>query len=180
MPRKALAAMFVATAWLSPLIVPSVRAEPVPSEGAIKVAFVFNFLKFIQWPAGAFGDTTEAVSVCVRGGSDLDGPLDALKNKLVQDRPIQVHRVAAGGASGRCHVVYFGAQPVSPGELGQKHTVTIGDAPHFAEAGGIVNFFREGERLRFEVNIEAARRAEVQFSADMLRLARIVDGGPTQ
>lgn len=170
--------MLVAAVCLSPMIVHTVRATP--SESAVKVAFVFNFLKFIQWPAGAFRDAGEAVSVCVKGGSDLDGPLEALNSKLVQDRPIQVRRVAAGSTTGRCHVVYFGAQPAGAGELGQKYRVTIGDAPNFAGTGGIVNFFREGERLRFEVNLDAARQAEVQFSADMLRLARIVDGGRTQ
>ena len=174
------ASIVLSTVWFSLFTAHSANAEPTSSEYAVKVAFIFNFLKFIQWPVGAFRDASEPVSVCVKEKSDLDGPIETLQGKTVQDRSVQVRRITGGDPQGRCNVVYFGAQPAGAGDLAQKYTVTIGDAPHFANAGGIVNFFREGERLRFEINIEAARQADVQFSADMLRLARIIDRERTQ
>jgi YfiR/HmsC-like len=154
-------------------------ARPAPSEAAVKVGIVFNLLKFVQWPAGAFTGSGTRLILCVRSGSDLDGPIDTLANRMVQDRTIAVRRIVAESALGECHAIYHGSQTTGAADLGQRFVLTIGDSPRFAEIGGIFNFYHDGERLRFEINIEAARRAELYLGADLLRLARIVGSGRT-
>jgi len=173
---RVFAAALVAALWLSPSIVPPARAQTAASESDVKAAFIFNFLKFTQWPAAAFASNSEPILVCVQAGGDLDGPINTLSNRTVQNRTIQVRRVPAGDSEAPCHVKYFGASVVGASRdlLAKRSVVTIGDAPRFAETGGIVNFYRSDGRLRFEINVQAARQANIYFSADLLRLARIV------
>jgi YfiR/HmsC-like len=153
-----------------------VQAQTIPSEGAVKTALIFNFLKFIQWPSNAFSGAGDAIVLCVRTGSDLDGPLALLANRVVQNRTIRIRQVSASDGDRDCHVSYYGANlTAAPGAPDMpRFAVTIGDTPRFAQTGGMVNFYREDGRLRFEINTEAARQAELRFSAELLRLARIV------
>lgn len=63
--------------------------------------------------------------------------------------------------------------------------LTIGESPNFALRGGIVNFILEDEKVHFEVNVEAAKLANISISSRLLTLARIVphtvsDGGRAQ
>jgi len=53
--------------------------------------------------------------------------------------------------------------------------LTVGEIPDFADYGGIINLYRSGDKFRFEVNLKAARRANLIISSSMLRLARIIE-----
>jgi len=55
--------------------------------------------------------------------------------------------------------------------------LTIGDAPGFAKRGGIINFTLEDNKVRFEVNVEAAKHADLTISSRLLTLAKIVQQG---
>jgi hypothetical protein len=55
---------------------------------------------------------------------------------------------------------------------------TVGDEEPFAELGGVANFFVEGSRMRFAVNLQSAQRAHVQLSSRLLALAKIVKDAP--
>jgi len=74
---------------------------------------------------------------------------------------------------------------VNPSEKGRMPSIlrtlkgtgilTIGDTAGFAGQCGIVNFYQQSGKVRFEVNIEASRRENLQISSKLLRLARIVN-----
>jgi len=53
----------------------------------------------------------------------------------------------------------------------------VGESPGFAERGGAIDFFIEGNRVRFEVNMEVAKRQQLKFSSKLLSLAKII-GSP--
>ena len=55
--------------------------------------------------------------------------------------------------------------------------LVVGDSPGLAEKGAIINFVIEDNKVRFEVNPQAARQAHLQISSKLLRLAKLV-GGP--
>jgi len=52
--------------------------------------------------------------------------------------------------------------------------LTIGESEQFAEADGILNFVRDGDKLRFEANLDAAQQAGLRISAQFLKLAKAV------
>ena len=55
-----------------------------------------------------------------------------------------------------------------------RPVLTIAELPGFTDFGGIINLYRADDRLRFEVNLGAAKRAGLAISSRLLRLARIV------
>jgi YfiR/HmsC-like len=179
---RAFAAILVTAAGLLLSITPPANAQTVSPENAVKVGFVFNFLKFTQWTADAFASKSEPVLLCVQAGSDLDQEIRELNNRIVQDRSIQVRLVPAGENETRCHVKYVGASMAggARGLLARHGVVTIGDEPRFAQSGGMINFYRDGGKLRFEINVEAARQADIYFSSDLLRLARVIKAEPVR
>jgi hypothetical protein len=52
--------------------------------------------------------------------------------------------------------------------------LTIGDTDGFARKGIVINFYTEGQKIRFEINLDAAKRANLTISSRLLSLARIV------
>jgi hypothetical protein len=50
--------------------------------------------------------------------------------------------------------------------------LTVGESETFLRAGGIVNFFMDDGKVRFEINQDAASRAQLRISSRLLRLAR--------
>ncbi len=62
---------------------------------------------------------------------------------------------------------------ISPATLLRKGLLLIGEAEYFSQRGGILNFFIEKNKLRFEINLDAATRVGLTISSKLLRLARI-------
>ncbi len=52
--------------------------------------------------------------------------------------------------------------------------LTVGEMDRFGEQGGIINFFSEGNKVRFEINVGAAEKARLKISSQLLSLARII------
>ena len=52
--------------------------------------------------------------------------------------------------------------------------LTIGETPGFAKNGGIINLILEDNKVRFEVNVQAAKDADLNISSRLLALARII------
>jgi hypothetical protein len=143
-----------------------------PSEESLKAAMVYNFAKFVEWPAGASG----ALTFCIVGNDALAESLVAiLDGKTVGGRPT---RVFAGMqfAQKECAVVFLASklgnrtlellkQASGPGVL------TVGDAAGFSEMGGVFEVFLDSKRLRFFVNQPAAFEAGLHVSARVLKLS---------
>src|SRR5690349_12852350 len=59
----------------------------------LKAAFLFNFTKFVEWPADAFDSTTAPFTIGIVGDDPFDGGLDDIvANESVHDRKIVVRR----------------------------------------------------------------------------------------
>src|SRR5437879_13795591 len=81
-----------------------VRARSL-AEYEIKAAFMYNFAKFVQWPAEAFGQAQSPLILCVIG-DDVFGPaLDTIEHKLAQGRERKVRRQARLQRARPCHSV---------------------------------------------------------------------------
>jgi len=153
-----------------------VRAE---SEAEVKAAFLYNFARYVEWPEGTFADPQVPVVVCVRGDDAFREIVDeTVEGKTVGDRPVVVERDGSGNERA-CHLLYVG-DGVSDARsllerLADRSVFTVSDRSGFAERGGIANFFRAENRIRFEINPEAARRAGLRISSRLLRLAKVVE-----
>jgi hypothetical protein len=58
-------------------------------------------------------------------------------------------------------------------QLKDKNVLSIGEAEQFLWTGGVIRFYEEDNRVRFEINLEAANLARLKISSKLLRLAKI-------
>jgi len=163
----------------SVLIHAAPAAEPIADEYQVKAAFLFNFAKFVEWPSEAFSDASAPLVITVFGDDPFNGSLEAVKGKLVNNRRLTIRRVKDIQEIGKSNVLFVG--PSAKKELARilealqgQSVLTVGEDGVFTQCGGIINFVKEDNRVRFEVNVSAAERAGLKISSRLLALARIV------
>ena len=147
----------------------------------LKAAFVYNFAKFTRWPEGTWLRPSGSFRLCTLGQDDLVGQLARLGGELVGGRPVEVRAVDLPLAERACHLLYLAVSAEGgPRELldgiNGKPVLTVSQSPRFARAGGMVELYRDEDRLRFRINVEAARAAGLHLSARLLDLAQVVYG----
>jgi hypothetical protein len=153
------------------------------SENQVKAAFLFNFARYVEWPASAFPGETAPVRLCLLTGSAFQQVVtDAVSGRSVGRRPVAVEKVEGLEAAAGCHLLFLddaGAWPASrvAERLAELAVFTISDDAGFAAEGGIANFILVDSKIRFEINPSAARRAGLKISSSLLRLAKLVGEG---
>lgn len=160
---------------------PAQATEHKPTEYEVKAAYLYNFGKFARWPADA--PSAGTFNICILGRDPLGTTLDSMvKNESIDGKPVKIARLSAPEDATACRIVF-----VSDSEdrrlaavlqvLGKAPVLTVSDMPQFTSRGGMIQFVREGERVRFEVNLEAAAPQKLTFSSELLRVAARVTGG---
>lgn len=163
---------------LGALLIAGARGEV--EEYQLKAAVLFNFAKFVEWPPQSFSNSSEPIAVCVLGQDPFGHWLaDTLAGKVVSGRRFTIRQASEAPEAGRCQIVFVSSSERKRlrallGGLKGEGVLTVGDTPGFAGLGGVVNLRLEGETVRMEVNVEAARQKNLQISAKLLSLAQIV------
>jgi hypothetical protein len=166
--------LLVATIFASASVVVP-HAQEISQEYQIKAAYLYNFLKYVDWPE----PIKRTFMICVAGQNPFGSVLDGLtSNERVRGNPVKT-KIILGFEPG-CDVIFTPRTSNIPAYLqgaAGMPILTVGETPRFIEQGGIVNFFLENGRVRFEINRNAAERAGLRFSSRLLQLAKIVDPG---
>ena len=152
----------------------------VSSEYLIKAGFIYNFANLVQWPSNAFTQPDSPIVIGILGEDPFGTVLDrVLAGKKVNGRIFLVKRLKSVPDLKECHIVFVSSSEMA--HLAEAiHLVkgmpilTIGEIPGFARRGGIINLFLEDNKVHFEVNVEAAKEADLNISSRLLALARIV------
>ncbi|HXW03777.1 MAG TPA: YfiR family protein [Vicinamibacterales bacterium] len=170
--------MFVSAA------VPTPAAQHIADEYRVKAAFVFRFPQFVEWPPASLAGR-KSLDLCVLGPNPFGKVLDELvQGETLDGRTLLVRHLTAGAAATGCHVLYLADGPATPRRpilqrVATAPVLTISDAPAFLDEGGIIQLRVVGNRVRFDINAEAARQAGLRLSSQVLRLAITVRGGPS-
>ncbi len=181
-PRRKRAALRLGT-WftclllLHPFLVPPAQAEPdnKPTQYEVEAAYLFNFGKFVGWPAAAQGDSS--FLICVLGDDPFGDVLDrALVSETLRGRPVQDKRIARPQDATGCSILY-----ISSSESGRLNKIlsviqgapvlTVSDIPDFVQQGGMIQFVLRDGRVRFEVNLTPAQRNGLSMSSELLKVA---------
>jgi hypothetical protein len=154
----------------------SPRADTV-TENRVKASYVFNFVKYVEWPPSALDGTD--IRICSLGHHPLSGELSQLQGRQAQGHEIQVHAPARPDEWRDCHVLFVPASEQKQVEavlraVGQAPVLTVSDSADFAKAGGIIGLKPSAGRIRFDINLVNARRASLTMSSHLLRLAEEV------
>lgn len=151
---------------------------PVSPEYQVKAAFIYNFVKFVEWP----GDQTSSASTITLGilGRDPFGEaLDQVKGKLAKGRRIVVVHFRRIEEVRECDLLFI-SESERPRlshilkSLQNSRVLTVADQEGFCEAGGMINLVSANRKVYFEINAGAAARARFRISSQLLKLARSV------
>ncbi|MCH6587225.1 MAG: YfiR family protein, partial [Proteobacteria bacterium] len=159
-------------------LAPAAAAE-TSREYLIKAAFLYNFAKFTEWPAGSFPDSAAPLDVCVFGEDPFGGALESIAGKTIRGRRVAVHRVASIEAAAACHLLFISDSEATRlagilDSLRGRPVLTIAEMPGFSRSGGIINLTTNpDDRIRFEINVGIARRVGLRLSSKLLNLAEI-------
>lgn len=204
---------------LAAFVFPAMAVEPAgSSEYQIKAAFIYNFMKFIEWPKETIGKEDgdenskepkaddkedEPIVIGVVGDNPFGKAFEPIMKKKINGRKLVIQEFECiekykakaknkakykeeymaeyGKALKKCHVLFFHAHAAKDHNchdivelLGDSGVLTVGDMKNFAAKGGIIGFVIEKKKVRFEVNLTAAERANLKISSKLLRLAKRV------
>jgi hypothetical protein len=160
-------------------VLPARAGEREAAEYEVKAAFLYNFAKFTEWPAGSFAGDQAPLTICVLGDDPFGKAFNPIRSKTVKNRPVAVREIADVDAAGGCHLLFIAASEQTHadailGSLGKRSVLTVSDMKKFAQSGGMISFVMVDDKVRFEINNGAADRAGLKISSQILKLARNV------
>jgi len=177
-PRRILWVLGVVVLFLS-----GSRAQsPAVGEYQVKAAFLYNFAKFVEWPASGFSDASAPLRICVFGKDPFGQELrDIASEKNINGRRLQIDQLDDLQLARTCHILFISSSEKAQltrifESLRGTDVLTVGDTNGFVEHGGMINFVLENNRVQFEVNRKAAEQAGLKISSKLLGVAKLVIG----
>lgn len=151
----------------------------------VKAVFLLNFAQFVEWPAAAFTTPETPLSIGVLGADPFGEALDrTVQGETVKGHPLVIRRSREVKDLLSCHILYVSGSekdrlPQVLRQIGGASILTVGESERFGACGGIIRFFMLKNKIRFEINPDAARCQGLRIHAQLLSLGRIVasDGG---
>jgi hypothetical protein len=162
---------------LLPAIVASGQSLYGP-EYEVKLGFIYNFANFVTWPTEVLEKNSGVLVFCFASDDPGSQVFFKLNDKSIRGLTIKVEKYKDDKSIEGCQIFFFDTRDkdfirrkldIAKG----RSILTIGEIDDFAKMGGIINFFIENNRLRFQVNIDAAQRAQLKLSAQLLQSAEI-------
>ncbi|MBI4659408.1 MAG: YfiR family protein [Verrucomicrobia bacterium] len=148
-----------------------------PTEYQIKAAFLFNFAKFVEWPATAFPTETSPFCIGILGDDPFRKDLElTISGKKIGNRSLVIKRFPNARKIEFCHILFI--SPSENRELRQildslkgLATLTVGDKiEQFCEQGGMIDLIMAGNKVRFRINQHIAEKAGLKVSSRLLKL----------
>ena len=151
-------------------------AQQRPTDIQVQAAYLYNFGKFVTWQ-GKPEDDSESMEICVLGKSPFGGVLDeTISGESINGKKIIGRKLDSIQDGPECKILF-----VSSSEQKRLRVIlptarrlgmlTVSDIPHFAQLGGVIEFVSQDDRIRFEVNLEAAGQSHLILSSQLLKVA---------
>lgn len=173
--------LLVLGVWAVLSAAPGAQAQSLlDREYRIKAAFLYNFVKFVDWPTEVLPEANDTISICVLSEDPVVyEALETIKGKTVKGRRLTIRRADTAKDLESCQVAFFGFSeekrlPQVMRTLQASSVLTVGEVDRFAQSGGIINLVVENNKVRFEINVERAERARLKLGSQLLSLAKVV------
>jgi hypothetical protein len=145
----------------------------------IKAAYLYNFIKFVDWPSESFKNEADPIKLYILGNDPFGEALDTIRGKTIRGKRLVVKRVQRVEEIEGAHLLF-----ISPSEKGRVKQIlqslrntpvlTISEMERFGQMGGIINFITVENKVQFEINAEQAQQQKLKISSQLLKLARMV------
>lgn len=175
---KLIASFITAAAFL---IFPPERLFATELEYKVKAAFMQKFTDFVEWPGSSINGSPHFV-IGIIGSSPIGTYLaKSIGEKRIYGKSVEIKHVTDYTEIRKCHMLFisFSEKESLSAILANSRNrpvLTIGDTARFSEMGVLINFYQEGDYIRFEVNIDEAYGSGLKFSSRLLKLSKIVGG----
>jgi hypothetical protein len=189
--RRAVGGPILGRAWLALVLAVTMsvsagapRAEQVATADEVKAAFVFNFVKFVEWPTEATPSGAPLV-LAVLGNDGIEESLRAdARGKMINGHDLTIRRVTGSDDFSRLHLLFIGTQEQGRvadvvKRVNSTSVLTVSDVERFCQSGGAIALAMDQNRVRFDVNLDATDRARLRVSSKLLALARTVHSSKT-
>lgn len=155
-------------------------AQPASKEYRIKAVFLFNFTQFVDWSPAAFASPASPFVIGILGNDPFGAAIDeTVQNEKVNGHPIIVQRFHDTKELRPCHILFINHDDADQmrddiSAVG-RNTLTVSDAGGFLRAGGMIRFFTQNNKIRLQINPDAAKAADLFISSKLLRVSDIYD-----
>jgi hypothetical protein len=174
------------TAVLAALLwVCAVSAQtPALSEYQVKALFLFNFAKYVDWPAESFSGNSAPIVIGLVGDDNFGDNLNrVIDGKSINGRPVVVKRVASEEEYKSCHILFVSASEKERmaeilNAVKDLATLTVGETDEFLVQEGMINLTKKENKIRVEINLIPAQRVKLKLSSKLLSVADTVMGKP--
>lgn len=159
-----------------------VRAQSSDDEYRIKAAFLFHFAQLVDWPANALTGKDNSLFLCTLGPDPFQGALEStVEGKAIEARVIRIRHLKQPEEVQGCQILFLGkAQsariPIVLAALHNAPVLTVGETAGFLSDGGMICFHVEDDKIRFDINLDAAQSARLKVGSRLLFLAQVVIG----
>lgn len=150
-------------------------------ESQVKAAFLCKFPGFVEWPSTAFPSAQAPVVIGILGRDPFGPEFDKAVQSVVHgSRSVVVRRFASLREFEACHILYVADSEQKKlaevlGRVRGMPVLTVGDFERFAHQGGMINFIKENGKVRFEINVEEAKKAGLKLSPKILQVSHVVN-----
>ncbi len=154
-------------------------------ESLLKAAFIYNFAKFTRWPDNTWQEKEAPLSLCTAGRDELIGGLEQLSGKKIKERHVTIVPLKGVQNPVNCHLLYIATSEKNRykdilSAVQGKPVLTVSELPDFGHSGGIIELYREKDKTRFIINLDAAREAGLVISSRLLNLAEVINNKAAQ
>ncbi|MBK8018795.1 MAG: YfiR family protein [Betaproteobacteria bacterium] len=146
----------------------------VATAAAVKAAYIYRFLEYVTWPAESFRSAEDPVLIGTMEYDDVAAELVRVaRTRRINNRRIEVVLVREEAG---VHALYVARTDTTRGQrlidnARERPVLVITDGPDGLDRGGTINFVPSGDRLQFEISLEAATRAGLTVSSRLLTVA---------
>jgi hypothetical protein len=180
---RAAASLLALALLATPLHVVPAAAGPGPlsPDYVIKAAYLYNFALFVDWPADAFQSADAPFVIGILGSDPFgDALTQIVSGKRINRRRIHVEVVQLTQDLRRAHLVFLSAADaarlgeVVPAAASGVPQLVVGETDNFLRQGGTISFTVRDNKVGYDINLEAARKARLIVSSKLLSLAGVV------
>jgi hypothetical protein len=157
---------------------------PALSERQVKALFLFNFAKYVEWPAGAFSNSSAPIVIGVVGEDGLGDEFRRMTgDRTINDRKVVIKQIDGTADLKACQILFIGSSEnahVSEILEAVKNSavLTVGETDRFLTQEGMINFTKKENKIHLEINLVPAQRANLKLSSKLLTVADVVLGKP--
>jgi hypothetical protein len=169
---------FVSVLWVLGCLFfsPLLCADDSSVEYKIKAGYLYNFTKFITWPA----DNTETFNLCIVGDDPFGELIDPIEQRSVMGRPIKLSRFDSLGTidkESHCHILYISSsikETLAARDI--INTLVVGEGGEFLKQGGMIDFINKQGKIKLQINLKTIKKNGLKVSAKLLEVADVIKG----